>query len=145
MTTNYFEIEINAPTKKVWLVLTNSVEFSKWMKNVKVQTDWKQGSEITYTCFDEDDNVLQWEGMDMTWQGSIKAIEENEELTCVYPGKGTGLIEESYCLEKLSDYNKTKLIQVQTLTSQEVADRYKDGASQALELLKNYLEKKLEV
>lgn len=140
MATNNFEIEINASVEKVWLALTNAVEFSKWMKNVKVQTDWTQRAEITYTCFDESGKVMQWDGMDMIWQGKIKIIEENKELTCVYPTKSTGLTEESYFLEKL-EANKTKLTQVRALTSQKVADGYKDGTSQTLVLLKNHLEK----
>lgn len=139
MTTNKFEIEINASIEKVWIAITNADEFSKWMKNVKVQTDWKQGSEITYTCYDEKGKVSKWEGMDMIWQGKIKTIDTNKELTCEYPSQSTGLIEESYFLEKLSE-SKTKLIQNQTLTSQEVADGYKEGTSQTLEFLKNQLE-----
>lgn len=138
MATNKFEIEINASIENVWLALTNSVEFTKWMKNVKVQTDWKEGSEITYTCYDQSGKVTHWEGLDMIWHGNIQTIDENKELTCVYPTKSTGLIEESYFLEKL-DANKTKLIQIQTLISQEVADGYKYGTLQTLELLKNYL------
>ncbi len=140
MAINNFEIEINASIEKVWVALTNSAEFAKWMKNVKVQTDWKQGSEITYTCFDDSGNVMQWERMDMIWRGNIKIIEENKELTCVYPSKSTGLIEESYFLEKLNEH-KTKLNQVQSLISQEVADGYKEGTSQTLEFLKIHLEK----
>jgi len=139
MTINKFEIEINASIKDVWLALTNSTEVSKWMNNTKVQTNWKQGSEITYTCFDEIGNVTQWAGMNMIWKGNIKVIDEQKELTCVYPDKLTGLEEESYFLEKLSD-DKTKLIQIQKLTSQEVADGYKEGTVQTLELLKNHLE-----
>jgi uncharacterized protein YndB with AHSA1/START domain len=141
MATNNFEIEINAPIEKVWQALTNAVQFNEWMKNVTVQTNWKQGDDITYTCYDEGGNVLQWNGMDMIWQGSIKTIDENKEFTCVYPTKSAGLVEESYFLEKLSDAT-TKLVQLQILTSQEVADGYKDGILQTLELLKNYVEKK---
>jgi hypothetical protein len=111
------------------------------MKNINVQTDWKQGSEITYSCFDEKGKVVQWEGMDMVWQGIIKNIDKYKELTCVYPTKSTGLIEESYFLEKI-EVNKTRLTQVQTLISKVVADGYKDGALLTLELLKNYLEKR---
>lgn len=139
MAINNFEIEINASIKEVWLALTNSTEFAKWMKNTKVQTNWKQGAEIAYTCFDESGNVTQWDGIDMIWKGNIKIIDEQKELTCVYQDKSTGLEEESYLLKKLSDY-KTKLIQIQKLTSQEVADGYKKGTSQTLELLKNHLE-----
>lgn len=143
MATNNFEIEINSTLEKVWLALTNSVEFTKWMKNVEVQSDWQKGSEITYTCFDESGKVMQWDGMDMIWKGNIKTIEENKELTCVYPNKSTGLMEESYFLKKMSDY-KTKLIQVQKITSQKVADGYKDGTAHTHKLLKNYLEKNSE-
>ena len=49
-------------------------------------------------------------------------------------------MDESYYLEKLGA-NKTKLIQTQTLLSQEIADGYKEGVLQTLELLKTYLEK----
>lgn len=139
MEKNNFEIIINAAIEKVWLAITNSTEFAKWMKNVIVETDWKKGSEITYTCFDKNGKVLLWNGMDMIWQGHIKTIEDNKELTCVYPSKSTGLVEESYFLEKLYG-NKTKLIQVQTFSTREVADQYKEGTSQSLELLKNHLE-----
>ena len=140
MATNNFAIEINSSIEKVWFALTNSAEFNAWMKNVHVETDWKKGSEITYTCYDESGKVMQWEGMDMIWQGEIKTIDEHKELTCVYPSKSTGLLDESYYLEKLGP-NKTKLIQTQTLLSQEIADGYKEGVLQTLELLKTYLEK----
>lgn len=140
MATNNFAIEINSSIEKVWFALTNSAEFNAWMKNVQVQTDWKKEAEITYTCYDESGKVMQWEGMDMIWQGEIKTIDEHKELTCVYPSKSTGLMDESYYLEKLGA-NKTKLIQTQTLLSQEIADGYKEGVLQTLELLKTYLEK----
>ena len=74
MATNNFAIEINSSIEKVWFALTNSTEFNKWMKNVQVQTDWKKGAEITYTCYDESGKVMQWEGMDMIWQGEIKQL-----------------------------------------------------------------------
>jgi uncharacterized protein YndB with AHSA1/START domain len=141
MATNNFEIDINASVKEVWSALTNSTELAEWMKNITVQTEWKQGSEIIYTCYDKNGDVLQWSGMDMIWKGEIKIMDEEKELTCVYPDKSTGLEAESYLLKKLAA-DKTKLIQVQQLTSQEVADGYKQGTAHTLELLKNHLEKK---
>jgi uncharacterized protein YndB with AHSA1/START domain len=141
MKTNNFEIYINASIERVWLALTNSVEFNKWMKRVKVETDWKQGSEITYTCYDTNGNVVKWDNRDMIWNGKIETLIINKELTCLYPSKSTGLEKESYFFEKVSD-NHTKLIQIQTLTSQEIADGYKEGTSQTLQFLKNYLENK---
>jgi uncharacterized protein YndB with AHSA1/START domain len=139
MATNNFEILINSSIDNVWNALTNSIEFSKWMKNIKVETTWKEADEIIYTCYDKDGNVLQWDGMDMIWKGIIKTIEKNKELTCMYPSKSTGLIEESYFLEKIAT-DKTKLIQIQTFTTEEIADGYKDGTAQTLELLKNHVE-----
>lgn len=141
METNSFEIDINATIEKVWLALTSSFEFNTWMKSVKVQTDWKQGSEITYTCYDTNGNVVKWDGVDMIWNGKIETLIENKELTCLYPSKSTGLEKESYFLEKVND-GKTKLIQIQILTSKHVADSYKDGTLQTLQFLKNYLESK---
>ncbi len=141
MEKNNFEVQINTSVEKVWYAITNSTEFNKWMKSVTVQTDWKEGSTIVYTCYDENGKVMQWEGIDMIWDGLIEKIEKNKVLTCVYPSKSTGLVEESYYLEKLSE-NKTKLTQVQSLISKEVADGYKEGTAHSLELLKTYLEKK---
>ncbi len=140
MTTSQFEIEIQASIEEVWFALTNSEAFNSWMKNVRVETDWKQGADITYTCYDERGAVLQWNGMDMIWQGNIKTINMNKELTCVYPSQRTGLVEESYLLEKM-DADKTKLRQLQTFISKEVADGYGEGTAMTLELLKNHLKK----
>jgi uncharacterized protein YndB with AHSA1/START domain len=139
MATNNFEIILNASVEKVWSALTNTNEFNTWMKNVKVQTDWNQGSEITYTCYDENGNVMKWNDIEMIWNGRIKTIEMCKEMTCIYPDKSTGLIDESFYLEMLSE-DSTKLIQVQTLISQEVADGYNEGVNHTLVMLKNYLE-----
>jgi uncharacterized protein YndB with AHSA1/START domain len=141
MAQNNFELSINANIKNVWLALTNSYEFSKWMPNVKVKTNWIEGSQINYTCYDTNGNVIKWDNKEMIWDGIIETIKEDKELTCIYPSKSTGLEKESYLLEKISE-NETKLIQVQTLTSQEIADGYKDGTSQVLQFLKSYLENK---
>lgn len=139
MVTNNFEIVIDTPIEKVWNAITNTYAFTEWMKSVRVETDWKEGSEITYTCYEENGQVLQWQGMNMIWHGIIKSLVKNKEFTCVYPSKTTGLLDESYFLESLNNH-QTKLIQTQTLISQEVADGYKDGVLHSLDLLKVYLE-----
>ena len=69
----------------------------------------------------------------------IKKIFKNKEFTCEYPSQSTGLLNESYFLEKVNNH-QTKLIQTQTLISQEVADGYKDGVLHTLDLLKLRLE-----
>lgn len=139
MVTNNFEIVIDTPIEKVWHAITNTYAFTEWMKSVRVETDWKEGSEITYTCYEENGQVLQWQGMNMIWHGIIKSLVKNKEFTCVYPSKTTGLLDESYFLESINNH-QTKLIQIQNLISQEVADGYKDGVLHSLDLLKVYLE-----
>ena len=136
--TNSFEILIEAPVAEVWKAITEVPQ--AWMKDVRVETDWQQGSPITYTCYDADGKVMQWEGLDMIWEGTIQTIDPEKELTCVYPDGKTGLLKESYLLQKLDD-NKTSLRQVQTLTTAEIAHSYKEGISHSHELLKNYLQK----
>ena len=136
--TNSFEILIEAPVAEVWKAITEVPQ--AWMKDVRVETDWQQGSPITYTCYDAAGKVMQWEGLDMIWEGTIQTIDPEKELTCVYPDGKTGLLKESYLLQKLDD-NKTSLRQVQVLTTPEIAAGYKEGISHSHELLKNFLEK----
>ena len=139
MVSNKLEIEINAPAAQVWQPLTNTSILNRWMKNVKVETDWKQGSTITYTCYDEKGDVFIWNGQKMIWDGIIKKFDENQEFICSYPDESTGLIEESYFLEILSS-TKTKLVQLQIFNHQAVADAYKEGTLEMLNLLKVYVE-----
>lgn len=139
MAVNTFEIEINASIDKVWTAITNTEQVSAWMPNIKVETNWQKGSDITYTCYDENGNVFQWNGIDMIWNGCIEIIEEHKEFTCKYPSQSGGLIQESYLLQPIHS-EKTLFKQVQTLVSQEIADGYKEGTAHTLELLKRYLE-----
>jgi uncharacterized protein YndB with AHSA1/START domain len=139
MISNKFEIEINASAAQVWQALTNTSILNRWMKNVKVETDWKQGSNITYTCYDEKGDVFVWNGQKMIWNGIIKKFDDNQEFTCYYPDESTGLIEESYFLEILSS-TKTKLVQLQIFNHQAVADAYKEGTLEMLNLLKDEVE-----
>jgi predicted 3-demethylubiquinone-9 3-methyltransferase (glyoxalase superfamily)/uncharacterized protein YndB with AHSA1/START domain len=137
--TNTFDVQIDAPLARVWEALTHTETAQAWMKNVQVKTDWQQGSAITYTCYDAAGKVMQWEGTDMIWRGTIETFEVQKELTCVYPDGETGLLRESYLLQQSGD-GKTQLRQVQTLTTAAVAASYKEGTLHSLDLLKNYLE-----
>ncbi len=139
MENNTFDLQIKAPIAKVWNALTDTATFKAWMKNVQVETDWKQGAAIIYTCYDAAGKVVQWEGIDMIWKGTIETLEAQKEFTCVYPNGETGLLKESYLLKPEGD-NQTHLRQVQTLTTAEVAAGYKEGTAHSLELLKKYLE-----
>lgn len=47
------------------------------MKRVNVQTNWKQESEITYTCYDKNGKEMQWEWMNMIGHGNSLRIDKN--------------------------------------------------------------------
>ena len=137
---NNYEIVIHAPVEKVWSALTDSGEIAKYMKNVKVISDWKQGSDIEYTCYNTDGSIMEWNNMKMIWKGSIEIYDENKEFTCVYPNSESGLTKESYFLEKI-DQNTTTVVLIQHTISQKIADDYRDGSTEMMDMFKIYLEK----
>jgi len=96
MQTNNLEITIKAPVEKAWAALTDSAQIGEWMENVEVETHWHVGSPIKYTCYDEQGQIMKWEGNDMVWDGIIEVFQPDRELTCEYPSKSTGLERESY-------------------------------------------------
>ncbi len=130
---------INTSVEKVWNAISNSASYEKWLKNIKVETNWVEGASITFTCYDEQGNVLQWNNMAMIWEGVIKTIIPNKELTCIYPSKSTGLEEESYMLESITK-DVTKVTLASIFISQEVADGYKEGIEHTLRGVKEWLE-----
>ncbi len=152
MTTNRYDITINAPIDTVWRALTTSDGTKAWMKDVLVETDWQEGSGIVYTCYGEDGKVMQWEGKEMIWKGTIATLnppaesigasigESTGEFTCMYPGAVTGLEKETYMLESVDD-GTTKVCFTQDCNSQQVADSYREGSQEILDMLKAYLEK----
>ncbi len=97
---NNYETIIHAPIEKVWHAITNSDELTKIMKDIKVVSNWKEGSDIRYTCYDKDGSIMEWNNMKMIWKGSIEVLDENREFTCVYPSSEAGLIKESYFSRK---------------------------------------------
>lgn len=62
------EITINAPSVKVWDILTNPQQTKKYMFGCEVITDWKPGSSIAWKG--------SWEGKEMIFvKGIVKAVE----------------------------------------------------------------------
>lgn len=139
MITNKYDISINAPIDTVWQALTTSDGTKAWMKDVIVETDWQEGSEIVYTCYDQEGKVMQWEGKEMIWKGIITTLDPPTEFTCIYPGATTGLEKETYMLESANDAT-TRVHFTQDCNSQEVADSYQEGSQEVLDMLKSYLE-----
>jgi uncharacterized protein YndB with AHSA1/START domain len=135
---NNHTITINSPIEKVWFALTDSVELTKYIPAMKVVSDWKEGSTIEYTHYEKDGTVTIWNGSPMIWSGKIEKIELNTNFVVKYDGS-TGVIKEIYMLSPTEI--GTKLDFIQELTSQEVADNYKEGNEYTLNALKTYLEK----
>jgi uncharacterized protein YndB with AHSA1/START domain len=139
MYTNNLEIIVNAPIKKVWNALTDKSKIREWMKGVEVDTDWKEGSAITYKCFDRLGNIVTWNGKQMIWDGIVESVHPHKELSCVYPSKATGLEKESYHLTEVFP-EITKIILRQECLSPEAANGYVDSTRNTLQKLKEFLE-----
>ncbi len=138
MYTNNIEVIINAPVKKVWTALTDGGIIKEW-QNVNVETDWKEGSKIMYTLYDDKGNVMTWNGRQMVWDGIIDKMVVHKELTCIYPSKATGLEKETYTLVEMFP-EVTKVNFAQECITQEAAEGYKDGTKKTLQKLQEFLE-----
>ena len=138
MFNNNHTIIISAPIDRVWQALTTSEQITDYVQDMTVVSDWQEGSSITYTMHDENGAVLQWEGMDMVWSGTIKTLTPHEEFTVDYQ-PGAGVQSETYTLKPL-DENSTEVTFDQTLMSEEIAQSYKEGNDEFLEMLKTFLE-----
>jgi uncharacterized protein YndB with AHSA1/START domain len=139
MFANNLSITIKAPIEDVWQALTDSKMLPQWLPNMKVVSNWQVGSSVVYTCYNDEGKIMEWEGMQMVWDGIIKTLIPNTEFSIEYPSELAGLVSEIYTFEKI-DANTTTLFQSQFAVSQEVADSYVSGTEDSLELLKDYLE-----
>jgi uncharacterized protein YndB with AHSA1/START domain len=141
MKTSTFEIEISARISEVWKALTTKEGMEAWAKSVTVDTEWKVGNDIVFTCYDEKGRVAVLEGKKMIFNGVIEVAKENSELSYVYPNKLFGIEKESYVLQKVDE--KSTLVKMeQVYSTEEAAKGSEDGQKQILEMLKKYLEAK---
>lgn len=135
------EIQIASPISEVWKALTTKSEMEAWAKNVTVDTDWKVGTPIVFTCYDEKGAIAELQGKKMIFDGVIEIANENSELSYVYPNKLFGIEKESYLLKKMGE--KSTLVKMtQVYSTDEDAKGSEDGQKQILEMLKKYLETK---
>ncbi len=134
---NTHEIVIDSSLDVVWRAMTDQI--SRYLKNMKVVTDWKQGSTIIYTHYEDDGTVTVWQGMQMIWSGVIEVLKINEQLDVSYTDQSSGLIKESYILETVS-IHEVKVTFTQELISEEMANNYKEGNEYTLNALKTYVE-----
>jgi uncharacterized protein YndB with AHSA1/START domain len=136
---NNHSIVVNSPVEKVWFALTNSSELGKYLPEMKVVSDWKEGSNIVYTHYEKDGTITTWNNSQMVWSGLIEKLEINTIFIVKYDGS-TGVLNETNQLSPQG--NCTKVDFIQELTSQEVADNYIEGNQYTLNALKTYLENK---
>lgn len=75
-------VQINAEPARVWKALTTPSLVSKYLMGTKVSTDWREGSEITYSG--------NYNGKDYTDKGVIKKVEPNRILQSTYLSSMSG-------------------------------------------------------
>jgi uncharacterized protein YndB with AHSA1/START domain len=139
MYTNTLEVIINAPVKNVWSALTEKDKIKEWMNNTVVETDWKVGSSILYTCYDTKGNIMTWNGKQMIWEGVVEKVIPQKEITCFYPSLAEGLEKESFQLLEVFP-EVTKVTLSQDFLAKETAHMFLDNAKDMLLRLKQFLE-----
>jgi uncharacterized protein YndB with AHSA1/START domain len=84
------EVHIDAEPQKVWEVLTDPDEIKKFMFGAKVDTDWEEGSPITWSG--------EYEGKPYQDKGEILEVVEKERLRMTHfsPLSGDDDVPESY-------------------------------------------------
>jgi len=102
--------EINAPVSKVWEALTTPELIKKYFFGTEAKSDWKEGSDITYTG--------EWQGEKYTDKGKILKLIPEKLLTITHWSSRTGKPDtpenyspHSYQLE--ADGNTTRITMVQ--------------------------------
>jgi uncharacterized protein YndB with AHSA1/START domain len=65
-------ITIDAPASEVWKAITTPETIKQYFFGTNVDTDWKEGSPITY--------YGTWEGKDYKDKGMILKVEKNKKL-----------------------------------------------------------------
>lgn len=137
--TNIHSININSSIEKVWKAITKTQELSKYMTNIKVESNWNLDDDIKYTCYADDGAIMIWNGQEMVWEGKIVEFNINKILAVEYNGSG-GIIKEKYELSLDSD-GRVYLYFEQIAIDQQTAKNYVEGNDYTLQSIKKYLEK----
>ncbi len=130
---------IYVPIESVWNATATTAGLSAWAQSVRVESDWQVGGSIVYTCYDEAGDIVEWEGKKMIWSGIIETLDKPHIFTCVYPDSINGIEREIYTLESIEE-NTTRVMLEQTCTTSEIADKYKSGTEEMLQMMKSFLE-----
>ncbi len=100
------EVEISAPVTKVWEALTSSGYTTKYMYALNVDSDWKEGSPVTWTGAAGTTEVYR--------KGKVLKVEPGRllKISDFNPATGAADIEENYAhvsYELKADGSKTVL------------------------------------
>jgi uncharacterized protein YndB with AHSA1/START domain len=131
-------ITISSSIDNVWEAITSSNAIKTYIPNMRVISDWELGSDIRYTCYDENGSVAIWNGVEMIWTGKITELETNKKLVVSYNGSG-GLVKESYELSQ-NEHGIVELIFTQEAVDEATAKNYIEGNEYTLKSIKKYLE-----
>jgi uncharacterized protein YndB with AHSA1/START domain len=136
------ETTINTPIEKVWDALTNPATIKQYMFNTDVNSDWTEGSKITWKG--------EWQGKAYEDKGEILKIVPNKKLQYTHFSPLTGLEDkpENYHtvtidLEKIDQQTKIALTQDGNATEEERQHSQKNWGMM-LESLKKLLEQHAE-
>ena len=77
------KVEINATAEKVWDALINPDQIKKYLFGTNANSDWTEGSEITYSG--------EWEGKSYTDKGKILKMETNKRFYTTYWSAASGV------------------------------------------------------
>lgn len=132
------EVEVSASPRQVWDALTDPAAIARFMFGAKVDTDWKEGSPITWTG--------EYEGKPFQDKGEILEVvpEERLRLTHFSPLSGKDDVPSSY---HTLDYRLTDAGDRTRVTldqdgndSEEQAEQFSSNWQTMLDLLKDYVE-----
>lgn len=132
------ETDISASPKQVWDALTDPQAISAFMFGAKVDTDWEQGSAITWTG--------TYEGREFQDKGEILEVDEGRRLRMTHfsPLSGEDDVPENYHtldyrLEDQRDTTRLTLDQGGN-ESAEQAEQFAANWQSMLEEVKRYVE-----
>jgi uncharacterized protein YndB with AHSA1/START domain len=84
------QVEIKAPSERVWQALTDPAEIAGYMQGSKVETDWQVGSEITWNG--------EYDGRPYQDKGEVLTYDEPSVLSVTHysPLMGADDVPENY-------------------------------------------------
>ena len=132
------EVDIAAPAGEVWDALTDPTAIARFMFGAKVETDWEEGSPITWTG--------EYDGTPFQDKGEIVEVVPNERLRMTHFSPLTGEDDEPenyhtlvYALTATEDGTHLELTQDGN-DSEEQAEQFSQNWQSMLDGLKQHVE-----